>query len=265
MSPLRFALTVALSMAAAGPLLAGEPGADTRASTSNPSPVPGTQSVPRTTVLAPIGPTHGALPATVLAPDRGALPVEMANTNVELDVAEPLPFASIARRIALLAGVPSRIEERPSRIAGAAVTPPPSRPLTLVHSGSLVDLLDLASVRSGYSWDWDVEGRSLVWYRYWDREQPLPLPAAASLEGLWTVNPARHKTVQGVLEAWGRRAGWQIRWQATKQFAVKADARFLGNFLRAADQLLSASEIRRALSATVYHANRWIVVKDAGA
>ena len=254
MNPLRFAAIVAVSMAAAGPSLAGEPGTETRRTPATLLPA---LTVPRS--------ADGAMPATVLAPDHASLPAETADLHVELDITDPLPFASVARRIALLAGVPARIEERPSRIVGPAVTLPSPPPLSIAHSGTLVDLLDLVSVRSGYSWDWDAKAGALVWYRYWDSEQPLPLAAVASFDGLWTVSPARHKTVQGVLEAWGRRAGWQIRWQATRQFAVKADAQFLGSFLRAADQLLSASEVRRALSATVYRSNRWIVVKDAGA
>ena len=85
----------------------------------------------------------------------------------------------------------------------------------------------------------------------------------------WRVDPGVHSTVEGVLNAWAERAGWQVAWKSERQFKVGAAAAFPAGeteeagFLAAADALLAIDPMRRALSATAYP-NRWLVVRDVG-
>ena len=99
--------------------------------------------------------------------------------------------------------------------------------------------------------------------------------AAAEEESLppappvWEVDPERHETVEGVLQAWSGRVGWNVAWQSERQFRVGAAAVFDGSedeeegFLKAADALLAVAPMRRSLVATVYP-NRWLVIRDVG-
>ena len=97
-------------------------------------------------------------------------------------------------------------------------------------------------------------------------EKTEPLPSAPPV---WEVDPERHETVEGVLQAWSGRVGWNVAWQSERQFRVGAAAVFDGSedqeegFLKAADALLAVAPMRRALVATVYP-NRWLVIRDVG-
>ena len=85
----------------------------------------------------------------------------------------------------------------------------------------------------------------------------------------WEVDPERHGTVEEVLRAWAARAGWNLAWEADRQFQIGAAAMFEGGgneqegFLKAADALLAIAPMRRLLTATTYP-NRWLVVRDVG-
>ena len=98
---------------------------------------------------------------------------------------------------------------------------------------------------------------------------PAEEDAARSAPPVWEVDPERHKTVEGVLQAWAGRVGWRVAWQSERQFRVGAGAVFDGDedeqegFLKAADALLSVAPMRRLLLATVYP-NRWLVIRDIG-
>ena len=81
------------------------------------------------------------------------------------------------------------------------------------------------------------EHGAVVFHRYWDVEQRGPAPAdTAAAEGIeedggpWTVDPAAHGTLRGVLRAWGARAGWTVVWQAERDWRVGAAAAFRGGF-----------------------------------
>lgn len=247
---------------------AGEPGTDEdrasggiRQGTAQPSGPPAQGMPPATAVMHPGG---RFMPATVLGPVRGVLPQDIARVEIDIALQEPLAFPDAVRRIGLLGGFATRVEERPSRVVDGAVTPPPPPAVLLSHSGPMLELLDLIATRSGYNWDWDEADETLVFHRYWDREQRGPSAAPAPGQGIWVVDPARHKTVRDVLVDWGRKAGWRIDWKSSRNFTVSAHARFVGGFLRATDQVLSADELRRVLKPRIHHGNRWLVVEDAG-
>lgn len=267
-----FALAMFAALAA-GPVLAGEPG-DGQDKTPPVTTVPPTvhsmqsralveprTSTPGTAVLYPGG---GSMPATVLGPARSALPGVFARKRIELAILEPLSFPDAVRRLGVEAEMPTRVEERPSRVVDGAVTHGAPPPVTVNHKGSLVDLLDRLATGAGYNWDWDAGTGSVVFHRYWDIEQRGPMNAPSREPGIWIVDPARHDTVQEVLEHWAGMAGWRMDWQSNRDFTVSAYARFVGGFLRATDQMMSSDQLRRVLKVKVHHGNRWLVVEDAG-
>ena len=249
-------------------------------------------------------PSEEAMPmlaATELAPVRVPLPPGLAGKEIAIEEAGPLPFAAVAGRIALLAGVPVEVEERPARVAGGAMSLADPPAVALAFEGRLPELLNLVAARTGYDWTWI--GGAIVLYRHWDVAQRAPEAApgapidpavetgavdggfAGSDEGsspdrgvalnqgdsldqgdaLWVVERARHGTLRAVLEDWGGRAGWTVVWNSARRFAVGADAYFGGGFLDAVDELLAAPATRRSLVALAHEPNRHLVIVDAGA
>ena len=231
--------------------------------------------------------TDGALhlPATELAPVPAGLPPELAGRVVSVEEGESLPFPALIRRLAAVAGVAMRIEERPARIEdGAAVLDDPPA-LRLAWNGSIAGLLDRVASLSGFDWSWETLGPetlgpethgpeegAVVFHRYWDVAQRRPEPGAGTerasapepLNEGWKVDPEEHRTLRGVLESWAARAGWTLVWNAERDYVVGAAAAFEGGFLEAADLLLSGPATRRTLEARAFRANRHLVVDDAG-
>ena len=216
------------------------------------------------------------LAASELAPVRAPLPSPLAERTITIDEREPLAFAAIAGRIATLAGVPVKVEERPARVAGGAVRLPDPPRVHLAFDGSLPGLLDLVAKRTGYDWTW-IDG-AVVFHRYHDVEQRSPghewavrqAEGTAAGQGgdaatLWLVERDFHGTLRAVLEDWGVRAGWSVIWAARRDYAVRADAAFEGGFLDAVDSLLAAPATRRSLVAFAHEPNRHLVIEPAGA
>ena len=233
------------------------------------------------------------LPATELAPVPAGLPPELAARVISVEEGESLPFPALVRRLAAVAGVAMRIEERPARIEdGAAVLDDPPA-LRLAWNGSITGLLDRVASLSGYDWSWEtlvpetlvpetlvpethgpetlVPEGSVVFHRYWDVAQRRPEPGAGTervsapepLNERWKVDPEEHRTLRGVLEGWAARAGWTLVWNAERDYVVGAHAVFEGGFLEAADLLLSGPATRQTLEARAFRANRHLVVDDA--
>ena len=122
--------------------------------------------------------------ATELPPVKPPLPAELADREVTLDIAVPVPFADLVARIGEAAGIPVAIEERPSRIAdgrAALAEPPPMLPGSETRLGALLD--DVAA-RADYGWEWKDE--RIVFYRYrdaaWIAERPGSGPYRTSPE-----------------------------------------------------------------------------------
>lgn len=235
------------------------------------------------------------LPATELAPSLPALPAALASREVSVEVTESLPFPALVQRLSAATGLTMTIEERPSRIAGGAAAPADPPMLRLSWAGSLEGLLDRVAGLSGYDWSWEAlvpdtlrvgdlgpqtlvpetlgPGDGVVFHRYWDVARRAPEGAEAAGEdesavendgdGRWALDPAAHRTLRGVLEAWARHAGWTLVWSAGRDYALGAPAVFEGSFLEAADLLLSGPATRHALDVRAYPANRHLVVGDA--
>ena len=261
---------------------------------------PGPENAVEAALLAPptaVGPDEAPtdpvpLSATELGPDLPGLPAGLAARQVRVEYGEALPFPALVRRLSTLTGVAIRIEERPARIVGGAVVLAEPPPLALAWEGTLAGLLDRVAILTGYDWSWEtlvpetlvpgtlgpeslVPADGVVFHRYWDVEQRGPAPGDAGVDGsdleggpaaeggAWPVDPARHRTLRGVLENWAGRAGWTLVWNAGRDYALGAPASFGGGFLAAADLLLSGPATRRTLHVRAYEANRHLVVDDA--
>ena len=249
-----------------GVVLAGDAGDVTTA----PVPTVSSPTVPGTTESA-------QMPATELGPALEALPAALAGRVVSVETDEALLFPALVRRLAALAGVQMRIEERPARIAGGGAVLGDPPPLRLAWEGTLAGLLDRVAVLSGYDWSWEalvpetlVPEDGVVFHRYWDVEQRGPGNISEGAEDSvaedaagWSVDPEEHRTLRGVLEDWSGRAGWTLVWNAERDYGLGAAAVFGGGFLEAADLLLSGPATRRVLDVRAYAANRHLVVDDA--
>ena len=192
--------------------------------------------------------------------DAVAMPLEIAAREVSVEWHEPVRFGAAVRRIAQVSGVPVEVEERPSRVAGGAVELGEPEMLQMLFSGHLAALVDEVSRRTGYRWTWS-DG-SLVFFRYWDSEQPGGVEAVAES---WLVDADLYPTVRHVLRSWASRVGWSVVWKAVHEYEVTADASYSGEFLRAVDLLFADPGIRRSLVVTAYTQNEQLVVEDAGA
>ena len=182
----------------------------------------------------------------------------LARREVYLAVREPVPFPELARRISEAAGVPVRIEERPSRIADGAAALPDPPPISL--EGALPDLLRRTAALSGYDWTWT--GEEIVFHRHHDIAWRVPAPPASPAPpapAAWVAD--RRRSLQEVLESWAERAGWRIVWRAAGRYSIDAEASFgEPDFLAAVDALLAGAP--RRLTATAHPANRHLVIDD---
>ena len=122
-----------------------------------------------------------ALAATELTAVPAGLPPSLAGRMVSVEAGGVLPFPALVRRLAALANVAMRIEERPARtlgpethgpgtlvpetlvpetlgpvIAGGGVVLEVPPPLRLVWEGPLSGLLDRVAWLSGYDWSWET-------------------------------------------------------------------------------------------------------------
>lgn len=188
--------------------------------------------------------------ATEIRTPPPALPAELANREVSLEIRRRVPFPDLARRISEAAGVPVAIEERPPRVADGAAAPPEPPPISLSFEGALPDLLRRAAALSGYDWTWT--GAAVAFYRHRDAAREPP-PAG------WAVDADR--SLRAALEEWADRAGWRIVWRAAGRYSIGASASFdESGFLAAVDALLAAAP--RRLTATAHPANRHLVIDD---
>ena len=188
------------------------------------------------------------------------LPPEVAGREVSVEWHEPLPFDAVVRRIAQASGLGVEVEERPSRVAGGAVTLSEPPGVQLLFKGPLGALVDEVSKRTGYAWTW--RDGTLVFFRYWDSEHAGVVEAVVES---WLVDRDLYPTVQDVLRNWASRVDWSVVWKAEHEYAVTADAQYAGEFLRAVDLLFADPGIRRSLVVSAYTSNRQLVVEDAGA
>ena len=196
------------------------------------------------------------------------LPAGLSETVLRFERAAGMDLPPLADHIAAALGAPVIIEERVPGEGGSRTPLAPPEPIPVAKEVTLGVLLDRIALRSGYEWEWEEgagpEGGRLILYR-----DPLRTraegPAGWGDREEWRIEPVRHGTLRGVLEEWTARAGWTLVWEAEEvDYAVQAPAVFLGSFDAAVDALLRETRGRRMLVPTLWRANRYLTVREAG-
>ena len=211
-----------------------------------------------------------AIAATLrLVQVRRVLPAELEERAVDFVTSEPLVIERLAGRLADVLAVDVAIEERPAR-DGRGIRFARSEPIDVEVRGKVRDLLDAVARRSGYVWEY-VAGESpprIVLYRFQDEEWARSFAVRegpAPERDVWRMDPGRHETVRGVLEAWASDAGWTLVWEAEElDYAVTAKAAFRGSFEDAVDGLLRDTRGYRVLIPTAWRENRYLTIRAGG-
>ena len=197
------------------------------------------------------------------------LPEMLEGRELRFDSTGALDLPRLAGRLADALSVEVAVEERVSREDGRTARLGAPAPISVAVTGSVRELLDEVARRSGYEWEWEDgagpgSGR-LIFYRDHDRPRAgRHTPGLGSKEE-WRIDPARHGTLRGVLEEWTARAGWTLVWEAEEvDYALHAPAIYLGTFEAAVDALLRETKVQRMLVPTLWRANRYLTVREAG-
>lgn len=207
--------------------------------------------------------------STRVAYRRRALPESLMNKTVEFKnpIATALP--RIARRLSEALRAEVVMEERGIGAGEHAASSQPPAPIPVSGKRTVGEVLDLIALHSEYEWEWedgeDSRSDRLILYR--DPLRPrreVPTSGWGTKEE-WRIDPVRHGTLRGVLEEWTARAGWTLVWEAEEvDYAVQAPAVYLGTFDSAVDALLRETKGRRMLVPTLWRANRYLTVREAG-
>ena len=196
-----------------------------------------------------------------------ALPEAVAQSEIEFGNARALEVSRIAARLSETLGVEVILEERGTEGDGRAAGPP--GPIPVASRSTVGRVLDEMSAHSGYAWEWEEDTGSgagrLILYRGHDRPDSEGEAFGWGSREEWRIDPVRHGTLRGVLEAWSVRAGWTLVWEAEEvDYALQAPAAYLGTFDEAVDALLRETKGRRMLIPTLWRANRYLTVREAG-
>jgi len=82
------------------------------------------------------------------------------------------------------------------------------------------------------------------------------------VEQVWTVPD--HGTLRDVIEAWGQRAGWRVKWDTDLNYPMEASFEVRGDFLQAADQVFAAYWDAKEKFAVSSHPNNVLFVRQMG-
>ena len=71
--------------------------------------------------------------------------------------------------------------------------------------------------------------------------QPRAAPSAASVEEpqVWSLQP-EDKRLSLALSRWAQQAGWQIVWEAERDFLIESSLHLSGDFLRSIDAVMQS-------------------------
>lgn len=219
---------------------------------------------------ASLGPplVKGEISARVTHRHR-TLPEALAGIELSFDSAGAVELPYLAGRLAEALGAEVTIEDRMSGESASMAPPDSPAPIRVAKKSTVRELLDRIALSAGYEWEWEEGSGSnasrLILYR--DPLKPRGESPAAGwgTKEEWRIDPVRHGTLRGVLEEWTARAGWTLVWEADEvDYAVRAPAVFLGTFDAAVDALLRETKGRRMLVPTLWRANRYLTVREAG-
>ena len=210
-----------------------------------------------------------ARPAARVRHRLHALPEAVAQTEIAFGSAGALEVSQLAARLSEALDVEVVLEERGARGDGQTAGLPDPGPIPVAPRSTVGKVLDEMSARSGYAWEWEEDPGSgagrLILYRGHHRPDSEGQDLGWGSREEWRIDPVRHGTLRGVLEAWSARAGWTLVWEAEEvDYALQAPAAFLGTFNEAVDALLRETKGRRMLIPTLWRNNRYLTVREAG-
>lgn len=208
-----------------------------------------------------------ARPAARVRQRLHALPEAVAQSEIEFGNVRVLEVSRIAERLSETLDVEVILEERGTEGDGRTAGPP--GPIPVASRSTVGRVLDEMSAHSGYAWEWEEDTGSgagrLILYRGGHRPDSEGDAFGWGSREEWRIDPVRHGTLRGVLEAWSARAGWTLVWEAEEvDYALQAPAVYLGTFDEAVDALLHETKGRRMLIPTLWRANRYLTVREAG-
>ncbi|MCW7760540.1 toxin co-regulated pilus biosynthesis Q family protein [Photorhabdus luminescens] len=86
-----------------------------------------------------------------------------------------------------------------------------------------------------------------------------PVPAAA----VWAATPGQ--TLRDVTQEWASRSGYQVVWDASYDFPIRASLRFNGTFIHAVSELFEAYTMaNRPFVVDIYQEQRLVHVQARG-
>ena len=200
---------------------------------------------------------------------RRALPEALDSREVEFGAARAMELSRIAARLSKALRADVVIEDRGNRPGESIAEREPPAPIPVAGKRRVGELLDEIALRSDYDWEWEEgtgpETGRLILYRDLLRSHVEAPAAHWGTKEEWRIDPVRHGTLRGVLKEWTARAGWTLVWEAEEvDYAVRAPAVYLGTFDAAVDALLRETKGRRTLVPTLWRANRYLTVREAG-
>ena len=213
------------------------------------------------------GPPVTEEPAARVMHRHRMLPEALAGRELSFASASAVELPYLAGRLAETLDAEVTIEERMWGESASMVPPGSPTPVQVAKQSTVRELLEQIARSTGYEWEWE-EGAGpsasrLILYR--DRSRAGRPSAGWGDKEEWRIDPVRHGTLRGVLEEWTARAGWTLVWEAEEvDYAVQAPAVFLGTFNAAVDALLRETKGRRMLIPTLWRANRYLTVREAG-
>ncbi|MER2473597.1 toxin co-regulated pilus biosynthesis Q family protein [Photorhabdus laumondii] len=90
-----------------------------------------------------------------------------------------------------------------------------------------------------------------------------PMPTSVPLAVVWTATSGQ--TLRDVIQVWASRSGYEVVWDASYDFPIRANLRFSGTFIQAVSALFDAYTMaNRPFSVDIYQEQRLVHVKAQG-
>ncbi|WP_445374437.1 toxin co-regulated pilus biosynthesis Q family protein [Photorhabdus tasmaniensis] len=90
-----------------------------------------------------------------------------------------------------------------------------------------------------------------------------PVPTRAPLAAVWTATPGQ--TLRDVTQAWASRSGYEVVWDASYDFPIRAGLHFKGTFIQAMSELFDAYTMaNRPFTVDIYQEQRLVHVQAQG-
>ncbi|AKH64635.1 MULTISPECIES: toxin co-regulated pilus biosynthesis Q family protein [Photorhabdus] len=91
----------------------------------------------------------------------------------------------------------------------------------------------------------------------------MPVPTLVPVAAVWTATPGQ--TLRDVTQAWASKSGYEVVWDASYDFPIRAGLRFDGTFIQAMTGLFNAYAMaHRPFTVDIYQEQRLVHVQAQG-